>query len=240
MSSVEPAANSRAFRRDSLLWRANRAAIGLIAHGLFDFRIDAEGLERLPVGEPLIVAVGPHRSWFDPFLVLRALPPAPRVYFVGSREAVFNTPFKRMVVQSFGGVVPVSSAGSMNRDALTTALDVLANDASLGIFPEGTGVMREPPDRLARPRRGVGWLAARSGKRVLPVAIAGTQELWRGKLLRVRVGRPLAVDRGLDKRAQEESLAAAVAEELNRLIPPQPPVVPISQRWWPWLTSLLD
>jgi 1-acyl-sn-glycerol-3-phosphate acyltransferase len=42
--------------------RIVRRLILLVGKGLFRFKIEVEGLEPVPRGEPLIVAAAPHRS----------------------------------------------------------------------------------------------------------------------------------------------------------------------------------
>jgi 1-acyl-sn-glycerol-3-phosphate acyltransferase len=218
----------------------SRRFLAWIARGLFGFRVEVSGLGHVPSNEPLIVAAAPHRGWLDPFLVVLAMPRRPRIYYLGSREAVFNTWWKRLVLGAFGGVVPVSSIGGLNRDALDTALGILESGASLGIFPEGWGHTKDPPDELAEIKRGVGWLAIKAGRRVLPVGLAGTQTLWRGKTLRLNIGPPLALSTNGTPREREDALTADLVRSLTELLPKQPALLAPGDRPWPWLTRLLD
>lgn len=227
-------------KTDGFRWGISRRALSFIIRQLFRFGIDVAGLEHVPHDESLIVAAAPHRNWIDPFLVLLVLPRRPRIYYLGSREAVFNTWWKRLVVGAFGGVVPVSSVGGLNREALETAVSILHSGATLGIFPEGWGHMADPPDQLAEIKRGVGWLAARTDRRILPVALAGTQSLWRGKTLRVRIGPPIAPPPVGSGRTEEKETALELERALRDLMPAQPPSLEPPRRRWAWLTTLLD
>jgi 1-acyl-sn-glycerol-3-phosphate acyltransferase len=229
-----------AVKPDGARWGFSRWWLRLIVDRIFGFRVEVVGLERVPAGEPMIIAAAPHRNWIDPFLVVLALPRRPRIYYLGSREAVFNTWWKRLVLGAFGGVVPVSSIGGLNRDALNTALRILESGASLGIFPEGWGHTDDPPDQLAEIRRGVGWLANKAGRRTLPITLSGTQTLWRGKILRVQIGDPLAPPATGTPREREDALTAELVRSLHALLPPQPAIVAPADRPWPWLTRLLD
>src|SRR5512134_4001492 len=61
-------ANVRRFR--PTLWSALQARriklwLALVGLGLFRFKIEVEGLEHMPRGEPLIIAAAPHRNWVD-------------------------------------------------------------------------------------------------------------------------------------------------------------------------------
>jgi 1-acyl-sn-glycerol-3-phosphate acyltransferase len=73
------------------------------------------------------------------------------------------------------GMLPVDrddSAAAM--DSLQTAQEVLERGEAFGIYPEGT---RSRDGRLYRGRTGVAHLALTSGAPVVPVGLAGTQEL---------------------------------------------------------------
>ena len=232
----------RRFRPTPLLRlqaRVTRGLLFFIGRTVFGLRLEFRGLERAPRGETLIVAGAPHRNWIDPFLIVMALPAAPRVYFLGSAEGMFNRWWKRLVIVLLGGVVPVSTSGQLNREALQTALDVLVADNHLGLFPEGWGQEHQPPDEIQPIQRGVAFLAARSGRRILPVALAGTRELWRGKTLRLCVGAPLDGLPPKPERADEQALVERLGASLRSLQPPLPPEPPDGRKPWPWLTRLL-
>lgn len=237
----QPAAHRR-FHLTPLLWlqaHLTRGLLLLLGRVVFGLKFEFRGLERAPRGEPLLVAGAPHRNWIDPFLIVMALPAVPRVYFLGSAEGMFNKWWKRLVIAILGGAVPVSTARQLNREALQTALDLLAADNHLGLFPEGWGQEQQPPDEVQPIQRGVAFLAARSGRRILPVGLAGTQELWRGKTLRVCIGAPLPGLPPKPARADEQALLDQLRTSLRSLQPPLPPEPLDGRKPWPWLTRLL-
>src|SRR5215208_7011260 len=80
----------------------------LVGKGLLRFNIEVEGLQHVPRGEPLIVAAAPHRNWIDPFLILQALPPLPRTYFLAA-DTPGNRWWKRILIDLAGGMVPVAT-----------------------------------------------------------------------------------------------------------------------------------
>ncbi len=221
-------------------WQARvaHAGIGAIGRGLFRFRIEIEGRENIPAGESLLVAGGPHRNWMDAFLLLAALPAEPRLVFLASRQGLFNTRFKRAVLALFAGFAPVENGGTLNRDALETGLEVLERGGRLGIFPEGGLHIDEPPGSIGSVQRGVAFLAMESGRRTLPVAIAGATALWRGKTLRVRIGPPIAPPPPDSGKAQQQAWADGLRDTLNRLLPPEPPLPVDGRMPWKWLTTL--
>jgi 1-acyl-sn-glycerol-3-phosphate acyltransferase len=211
----------------------------VLGRGLFRLRFENEGLQYVPRGEPLIVAAAPHRNWIDPFLVVMALPPEPRIVYLGSAEGMFSTWWKRLVLVVIGGVVPVSTTGQLNRHALDTSLAILAQGRSLGLMPEGWDQEGEPPDVVQPIKRGVVFLASHSGRRVLPIGLAGTQELWRGKTLRLRVAPPLDPPPSGADRATETAFVEQLTRALVEALPPLPPEPTNGRKPWPWLTRLL-
>jgi 1-acyl-sn-glycerol-3-phosphate acyltransferase len=206
---------------------------------LFGFNFEFSGIENVPAGESLIVAAAPHRNWIDPFMVVIALPPGPRVYFLGSAEGMFDTWWKRAVLVALGGVVPVSTEGQLNRQALTAGLSIMADGNHLGLMPEGWGQEAKPPREIQTIKRGVAFLALHSGCRVLPVGLAGTQELWRGKTLRLRVGPPIDAPARDASRAEEAQFTERLNHALNEAMPAEPAEPADGHKPWPWLTRLL-
>jgi 1-acyl-sn-glycerol-3-phosphate acyltransferase len=211
----------------------------LVAKWIFRFRIEISGREHVPAGEPVIVAGGPHRNWIDGFLILIAMPPEPRVVFLGT-ENVFNSPQRRALIALVGGVHPVSTTSAHNREVLETALEVLARGDRLGIFPEGWLHLDDPLREIGELQRGLAYIAQRSGRRVLPLAIAGSKPLWRGKTLRVRIGPPLDPPPPTARKAEQEAWSEEVRAVLRDLLPPDPPTIPIYDRRWTWLTNWLN
>jgi 1-acyl-sn-glycerol-3-phosphate acyltransferase len=214
-------------------------AVRFIGTRLFGFRIEVSGRENVPAGQPLIVAGGPHRNWVDGFLLLVALPPQPRLVFLAS-ENVSDRWWKRLLVRLAGGFQPVSTTSTLNREALDAALLVLARGDRLGIFPEGWDHLDGPLREIGPLRRGLAFVAQQSGRCVLPVALAGSKPLWRGKTLRVRIGTPLdppPMDAG---KAAQQTWSDGLRASLQELIPPEPPEIPLERRRWPWLTDLFN
>ncbi len=223
----------------SLQARFARLVVRLIGEGLFGLRIEVSGAEHVPAGEPLIVAAGPHRNWVDGFLLMIALPALPRLTFLAS-ENVSDRLWKRLVVFVAGGFEPVSFTSAVNREALAAAQEVLGRGDRLGIFPEGWDHLADPMREIGAFRRGVAFIAQQSGRRVLPVALAGAKPLWRGKTLRVRIGASLGPPLADADRAVQQAWSDELGATLQELIPPEPPEIPVGQRRWPWLTDLFN
>jgi 1-acyl-sn-glycerol-3-phosphate acyltransferase len=215
------------------------SGVRFIGTRLFGFRIEVSGRENVRAGEPLIVAGGPHRNWVDGFLLLVALPPQPRLVFLAS-ENVSDRWWKRVLVRLAGGFEPVSTTSVLNRGALDAALLVLARGDRLGIFPEGWDHLEGPMREIGDFRRGLAFVAQQSGRCVLPVSLAGSKPLWRGKTLRVRIGPPLDPPPMDARKAAQETWSDELRATLRDLIPPEPPEIPLERRRWPWLTDLFN
>src|ERR671921_287682 len=218
-------AHSHGERFQPTFWSALQARriklwLTLVGKGLLRFNIEVEGLEHVRRGEPLIVAGAPHRNWIDPFLILQVLPPLPRTYFLAAADTAGNRWWKRLFIELAGGMVPVSTRGQLNRDGLELALRILERGNRVGIFPEGWGAK---PDLEIMPlKRGVAFISEHSGRRVLPVALAGTADLWRGKTLRVRIAPPLAALAPGASRVEEQTYVDSLRAVLQDALPPEP------------------
>jgi 1-acyl-sn-glycerol-3-phosphate acyltransferase len=215
------------------------SGVRFIGTRLFGFRIEISGREHVPPDQPLIVAGGPHRNWVDGFLLLVALPPRPRLVFLAT-ENVSNRWWKRLLVHLAGGFEPVSTTSVLNREVLEAALLVLARGDRLGIFPEGWDHLAGPLREIGAFRRGLAFVAQQSGRCVLPVALAGSKPLWRGKTLRVRIGPPLDPPPMEAGKAAQQTWSDALRASLQELIPPEPPEIPLARRRWTWLTDLFN
>jgi 1-acyl-sn-glycerol-3-phosphate acyltransferase len=212
--------------------------IRLVARYAFRLRVEVTGRQHIPRGESMIVVGGPHRNWIDGFLMLYVMPNLPRVVFLGSENA--QRGWRRMALWLTGAFQPVSTTSALNRDALEEGLRVLERGERLGVFPEGWDHMRDPAREIGDLRRGVAFMAQHSQCRVLPIAFAGTTELWRGKTLHVQIGAPVAPPPPGSSKATQLTWSEALRATLQAQQPPEPPTVPLHEREWPWLTTWLD
>ena len=168
---------------------------------------EVDGLQRVPEKGPLIVAAN-HRRFFDPMFVSMA---APRRLRWMAKKELFNFPFGRFFY--FLGTFPVDRQGG-GRAAMRTALNLLAEGRTLGIFPEGT---RRKEGLSLEAKSGAALLAARSGAPVLPVfadKISSPVARLRGEKFHVYIGKPMTFD-NINKGRQGYRRAA---DELLRTI----------------------
>ena len=232
-----------------------RLLIGLalaIVHHLFRLRIVVEGRDRLPPGGYVAVCAL-HRSWIDPLVVVDALPREPRIWFLGSGATAFDRAWKERLLRKTGGLLPVWRGGTDVSVQVAAASAVLKERAVLGLFAEGA--IGGPPDEPARMRGGAGLLCLRTNAPIVPIAICGAEELYRGKRISVRILEPVApmeligerydrvpepgtrdelrAARDLTKAVSERIAEAVLADHRTTLDPPSMP------RRWRWLTRLL-
>ncbi len=186
-------------------------------------RFEVRGVENVPRQGRALIASN-HLGHLDAFVSAAALPRACEVIVLSD---LFDVPVTGQVLRWYGAI-PVER-DVFDRDALRLALDVLGRDELLWVAPEAqiseTGAMMQG-------REGVAWLAARSGARVVPVAITGTERAFddlrrlRRPRLTITFGEPLSLPVPPHAgRAARSAALAANTETLMRaiaaLLPPR-------------------
>lgn len=179
-------------------------------------RAEAIGVEHLDRPGPLILAPV-HRSNIDSVVLasfssrrIRAL----------AKDSLFRVPVLAWLVAALGAI-PVRR-GEADRDALVAAKDLLERGEAMIVFPEGgrqSGLEVEPLFT------GTAWLAAKTGAKVVPIGIAGSEEALpfgsrrlRRSRVRIVVEEPLDPPVGVDaRRVGREQLRAFTDELRHRL-----------------------
>jgi 1-acyl-sn-glycerol-3-phosphate acyltransferase len=178
----------------SPFYRLIRLIARFVIFGLFRVRIRTSGQEHLPKGGYLLVGAA-HRGWMDPFVVVHALPTEPRAWFLGSAPSTFTSRWRERLIHRLGGLLPVWRGGIGIEQHVASARAVIANGAVFAQMPEGTVSGR--PGRIGPFRTGWAVIALRTDAPIVPLAIAGTDELYLGRrlasqVLRVTSARALA------------------------------------------------
>ena len=211
--------------------------------------VEVQGHENLPSGG-YIAAAALHRGWIDPLVVLRALPREPRVWFLGSAATAFDRRWKERLLRRTGGMLPVWRGGGIDVH-VAAARAVAAEGGVLCLFIEG-GIVG-PPDRVwPGARGGAGLLALRTQLPIVPIALVGGDELYRGRRIGVRILTPTTVTDLLggeppaantrDELRAARSVVRAIAEQIDSALPELIERVsdPVERpRRWPWLTRLM-
>jgi Acyltransferase len=168
----------------SILYRLLRLIARFVMFVLFRFRIQTSGQEHLPKGGYLLVGAA-HRGWIDPFVVMHAIPMQPRAWFLGSAPSTFTSRWRERLIHRLGGLLPVWRGGVGIDQHVDSARAVIANGAVFVQMPEGT--VSGPPGRVGPFRTGWAVIALRTDAPIVPLAIAGTEELYLGRRMASRV-----------------------------------------------------
>jgi 1-acyl-sn-glycerol-3-phosphate acyltransferase len=176
--------------RASLLYRVIRLVARFLLFGVFRFRIETSGQEHLPPGGYLLIA-GAHRGWMDPFVAVHAVPAEPRCWFLGSGPSTFTSLWREWLIHRLGGLLPVWRGGRGVEGHVRSARAVVEAGAVFVQMPEGT--VNGPPGRLGPFRPGAALIALRTGATIVPLAMAGTEELYIGRRMASRVLAPVTV-----------------------------------------------
>ncbi len=142
----------------------------------------------------------------DPFVVMHALPTEPRAWFLGSGPSTFTARWRESLIRRVGGLLPVWRGGIGVEQHVASARAVTANGAVFVQMPEGT--VSGPPGRLGPFRTGWAIIALRTDVPIVPLAMAGTEELYIGRRMASRV-LPVATVRELAGLAADDPLPPA-------------------------------
>lgn len=126
------------------------------------------GTENIPPTGALIV-IGNHIHLLDP-TVIGAVLGRPIVFL--AKEQAYNSWYLGPLVRNYGAI-PIRR-GTVDRTALKRASAVLDAGLALGILPEGH---RSATAQMQRGHLGAAILAIRSGAPVLPIGLAGVEQI---------------------------------------------------------------
>jgi 1-acyl-sn-glycerol-3-phosphate acyltransferase len=215
-------------------------------------RVEVSGTENLPEGG-FIAVCALHRSWIDPMVIVEALPTEPRVWFLGSGATAFDRGWKERLLRRIGGLLPVWRGGTDISVHVRSAAAVVDEGAVLVLFAEGR--IGGSPAAPSKMRAGSALLCLRTGAPIVPIAIAGADELYRGKRISVRILEPTDPARLLGRRwsgpptpgsREELRVAHELTDAISAELTPHIEGLYHStrdaddvQRRWTWLTRLL-
>lgn len=130
------------------------------------FRIEVRGRENIPLKEGFILASN-HLSNLDPIVLGVASPR--RLYFL-AKEELFRVPFLSFLISRLGAL-PLRRAKT-DIWALREGIKKLNEQQALVIFPEGSRI-----DEKKRVYPGIGFLAKKTGVKVIPSKIYNTDKV---------------------------------------------------------------
>lgn len=161
----------------------------------FFMRVQIEGQENAKnLSGPLIIVIN-HASWTDPFVVATAFSFKSKVFPI-RYACLWKYFYFPLLFPIFwpAGAFPVWKGKGLER-ALRVPIKILKNNGVVGIFPEGRR-QRVGDKELSRPKRGVAFLAHKTGAKLLPIKIEGHVSMKFHKALlgrykiKVKIGKP--------------------------------------------------
>ena len=191
------------------------ARLGLRAAGI---RVIVHGIEHVPPGQACILMAN-HVSNLDPPVLLPLVPGHTSVLLKSSlmRIPILGTAMR------MGKFVPVERGSTREaaRRSVTAAAAAVRSGLHLVVFPEGT---RSRDGRLAAFKKGPFFLAEQTGAPIIPVAIAGTEQLLRKGSAAIHPGIvTLSYLPPIDPShfASRETLMQAVHTAIAQALPPE-------------------
>ena len=164
--------------------------------------------ENIPLSGSFIVCSN-HTSYLDPPLVGNIMQHN-KIHFM-AKEELFKFSLLGKALRALGAF-PVKR-GSVDKHSISHALHLLKNGSIIGIFPEGT---RIKTGELGKVFHGPAFLALKSNKPILPVAIKWPEKIF--KPVRVSVG-PLIYfhEEGKISKKVLENASSIILEEMSSL-----------------------
>ncbi|GIK11325.1 MAG: 1-acyl-sn-glycerol-3-phosphate acyltransferase [Candidatus Brocadia sp. AMX2] len=191
-----------------------------IAFKLLGMKVEIQGLENIPRNEPVIF-ISNHQSMMDIKLSLAFIPV--NFSFI-SKDTVFYVPVLGAYMTA-SGHIPIQRTEDRKAYAtLLTAVNKLTEKKSLVVFPEGT---RSEDGKLGIFKRGISLIVLKSGRRVVPMAICGSNQFMpkRGWLshpekrsVRISFGKPLSFDSSRTDREYTIYVINKLQQEVSELM----------------------
>lgn len=143
----------------------------------------AIGVENIPSEGPLIF-VSNHKHAFDPVVVMVH---TDRIVHYMAKESLFKGLHGKIFEEL--GIIKVYRT-KKNPVAVIEAVEVLKQNGTVGIFPEGTRNRTE--EELLKFKHGAVAIAKQANSNIIPVAIKGKYKLFRKSLI-IEFGKPVDV-----------------------------------------------
>ncbi|ABR48778.1 1-acyl-sn-glycerol-3-phosphate acyltransferase [Alkaliphilus metalliredigens QYMF] len=161
-----------------LFYRIIKRVVNILLRLLY--KLELTHVEKIPTTGKAIICSNHFNLW-DPLVIGTSLPR--KVHYM-AKEELFSNPLMSLIIKNLG-VFPVKR-GTSDIGAIKTALKILKEGNSLGMFPEGT---RSKTGKMKEAMPGIAMIAIKSRSPVIPIAIISNYKLFNE--LKVIVGDPM-------------------------------------------------
>lgn len=174
------------------------------------YRLVCFGKENIPKEKRRLIIACNHISFADPAVIISHFPYS--IHFIAKSE-LFENPVTAFFVRNLNAF-PVRR-GFSDRSAVKYACDILKDGKILGIFPEGRRVRSAIPEKA---KRGVAFIAKRTGADVLPASLYldPEEDVVRPRLT-LRFGRVLKNKELFEKGKDLDAAADKIMNEIEKL-----------------------
>jgi cytidylate kinase len=200
-------------RGHSFLFTVARDLIRLLEWLLFGIKV--HGFDNLRFAENFFFASN-HISYYDPPMVGSTFR---RELWIVAKKELFKNPVFGWILRKVNAI-PIDRQG-FDRSTLKTIDKAFEAGDSVLMFPEGT---RSKTGRLKEFKAGIGMIAYRSGKSIVPAYIKGTDSLMdcflRKNRLEVRIGRAIRIPADYesdDRKRDYDTLSTMIYEAMKML-----------------------
>lgn len=136
-------------------------------------KIEIIGKENIPTGEAVLY-IGNHRSIFD-IVITYALCPGLTGYI--SKKSVKKVPILGIWMKRLHCLFLDRDDIKEGLKVILTAIDKVKSGISIAVFPEGTRNKDQDPASVLPFKEGTFKIASKTGCKIIPMAITGTNEL---------------------------------------------------------------
>jgi len=194
--------------------------------------LEVEGKNNIPRNEKYIL-ISNHLNWSDPFYLYSIFPPEPRIIFVAEYEGIYDSFINKKFIDFMGKpIITIDRTRTNSRSSgLKAMFKTVRKGEILAIFPEGR--IGHEEGKLFPFHIGVFSLAKKLNIPILPIAIAGSKELYFRKPIKIKIGEL----QYCDNEESKEDFGRRMAKKVKELIPDYPGEGPFPGMG-NWMTNL--
>lgn len=137
-------------------------------------KLNVIGEENVPKDEPVLY-IGNHRSYFD---IVVTYSRVPRLTGYIAKNSINKVPSLRLWMKRLYCLFLDREDMRQGLQIILSAIEQINKGISMCVFPEGTRCMEENPTAMLPFKEGTFKIAAKSGCKIVPMAITGTADVF--------------------------------------------------------------